>query len=465
MTGGFGDGTVRVWGVRGRAAQKRGALLHRALVEGPCSCIHRLAGGDRGREVRFGRFLRHASVSPAAIFRHAGERTGALAAGRSVVVFQDMSDLVLGGAKRRRQGFGPVGKGGSARGLKLHAALAVDAVTGEVLGLAGGEVWNRTGGTRVTARSRRAPEEKESQVWNDGAVAASLVLAQAASIVVVSDRESDIYADYSRRPANVDLLIRARHNRCLADGGRLYAMLDAMAPAGEPEPVDIPARPGQAARKAKLEVRFGSAEVKAPSSGMPAWCLQQLPESLAIHAVDVRETGAPPGIKPIHWRLISTRPVPSRAAALALVALYRRRWAIEEYFHTLKTGGFDIEAAETGDPRALMALVAAAAVAAVTVMQLLKARDNPQGQAIAAVFESGDRKLIEAVNAGYEGPHPTQRQKNPHPTTSLAYATWVIGRLGGWTGYYDKPGPKTLNRGLQAFHNIKQGAEIHAKDM
>ena len=98
-------------------------------------------------------------------------------------------------------------------------------------------------------------------------------------------------------------------------------------------------------------------------------------------------------------------------------------------------------------------------------LQLLKARDNPQGQAIAAVFESTDCKLIEAISKRYEGPHPTPRQKNPHPKTSLAYATWVIGRLGGWTGYYGKPGPKTLNWGLQAFHNIKQGADIHAKDM
>lgn len=434
-------------------------------MEKPCSCIHSLANGDRSKEVRFWRFLRHDEVSPEAIFGAAGERTGKLAAGRAVVVFQDMSDLVLGGAKRKRQGFGPVGKGGSARGVKLHAALAADAMTGDVLGLTGGAVWNRTGGKRVKARSKRAPEEKESQVWNDGAVAAGRVLAEAASVTVVSDRESDIYVDYARRPANVDLLIRARHDRCLAQGGKLYAALDAMAPAGAAETVDIPAKPGQAARQAKLEVRFTLAQIKAPTTGMPAANLRQLPRSLVIYALDVREISPPPGITPIHWRLISSKPVTTRAAALGLVALYRRRWTIEEYFHSLKTGGFNIEAAETGEPAALMTLVAAAAVAAVTVMQLLKARDNPQGQAIAAVFESTDCKLIEAISKRYEGPHPTPRQKNPHPKTSLAYATWVIGRLGGWTGYYGKPGPKTLNWGLQAFHNIKQGADIHAKDM
>ena len=42
----------------------------------------------------------------------------------------------------------------------------------------------------------------------------------------------------------------------------------------------------------------------------------------------------------------------------------------------------------------------------------------------------------------------------------MAYATWVIARLGGWTGYYGKPGPRVLNRGLQQFHAIKYGATL-----
>ena len=133
-----------------------------------------------------------------------------------------------------------------------------------------------------------------------------------------------------------------------------------------------------------------------------------------------------------------------------MLRLYRMRWTIEEYFNSLKSGGFNIEAADIGEPGAMMTLTAVAAVAAVTVMQLIKARDNPKGQ---------------AINADYEGPNPRPRQKNPHPPTSLAYATWVIGRLGGWTGYYDKPGPKTLNAGLRKFHSIKQGAIMMRKDM
>ena len=439
-------------------------MLHRALVNEPGTCIRRLGGGKRSREIRFTRFLRHPAVTSEAIFASAGERTGVLAAGREVLAIQDTSDLILGGAKRRRQGYGPVGKGGAIRGLTLHAVLAVDARSGEVLGLAGGEVWNRTGG-KVSPHASRRLEDKESLRWITGAETAARVLAKAASITVTADRESDIYEDYARRPANVHLLTRMHHNRCLVDGRKLHDQMDAQQSAGDLETVDIPAKPGQAARQAKLALRFCKVEVKAPHRGMPGAALRRLPPSCTLWAIDIREVGAAEGVTPIHWRLLSTRVVEDRNAALASLRLYRMRWSIEEYFHSLKSGGFNIEEADIADPDPMMVLTAVAAVAAVTVMQLIKARDNPKGQAIAVVFSTLDRKIMAIINADYEGPNPRPRQKNPHPTTSLAYATWVIGRLGGWTGYYDKPGPKTLTAGLRKFEAIKRGAIISRKDM
>jgi hypothetical protein len=67
-----------------------------------------------------------------------------------------------------------------------------------------------------------------------------------------------------------------------------------------------------------------------------------------------------------------------------------------------------------------------------------------------------ERKLpAERVCQSLEG--KTQKQKNPHSKGSLAYATWVFARLGGWTGYYGKPGPIVMLRGLTQFHAIKHG--------
>jgi hypothetical protein len=139
---------------------------------------------------------------------------------------------------------------------------------------------------------------------------------------------------------------------------------------------------------------------------------------------------------------------------------YRKRWIIEEYFRTLKSAGFRIEDARMSDPKAFMNFVALAAIAAVTVTRMLRARDNPSGQALADAFDPDDKSLLLAICKDYEGEAPTQRQKNPHPPDTLAFVTWIIARLGAWTGYYGKPGPATLSRGLRRYHEIKYGAQI-----
>ena len=104
-----------------------------------------------------------------------------------------------------------------------------------------------------------------------------------------------------------------------------------------------------------------------------------------------------------------------------------------------------------------MKLVVAAAILAVTAMQLVKARDGTE-QLLADAFDPDDQPVLEALSLRLEG--ATQRQKNPHPKGTLSFASWVIARLGGWTGYYGKPGPKVINRGLYDFHRIKYGAEL-----
>lgn len=147
----------------------------------------------------------------------------------------------------RWQGYGPVGKGGSTRGLSVHAVLAVDAASGALLGLAGAQIWNRTGGL-VTARRDRRTADKESQRWLDGAEAAGRVLHAARQITVVADRESDIYEGFARRPGNVHLITRAAQDRAVESGERLFAHIDQLPEAGQFTTV-IPAAPGRSPRE------------------------------------------------------------------------------------------------------------------------------------------------------------------------------------------------------------------------
>jgi len=455
------DGGDRIWAgaVWRPSPGKRGARLHAALVAGPGSCIRRLGGT---REMQFTRFLRNGAVTALAMSRHAGALTAQRAAGRDVVAIQDTSELVLGGRRAQSAGYGVVGRGGALSGLLLHPVLAVEAGSGALLGLVSMQVWNRAPGV-VTPRRERMTAAKESQRWLDGAQQAGEILAQAASITVVSDRESDFYELFAERPANVQLIVRACQNRRIElpaqePGDRLlFSFIERQSEEGR-FVVTIPAAPGRKARNAELAVRCAPVILRKPLNGAdPA-----LPATVAVTLVDVRETSAPPdGSEPVHWRLLTTHAVTTLAQARRVIDLYRLRWIIEEFFRTLKTAGFDIEAADIGAPQAMINFVAAATIAAVTVKQLVQARDGNTDQRLTDAFDPDDQPILEAVAAKLAG--KTARQRNPHPNGSLAFAAWVIARLGGWTGYYGKPGPQVMRRGLHDFRAIKYGAalELH----
>ena len=257
--------------------------------------------------------------------------------------------------------------------------------------------------------------------------------------------------------------MRGCQNRLVAAEGMqtsalLFSFIDSMPEQGRFS-VTIAAAPGRKPRAAELAVRFSPVVLRKPLHA-PAG---DLPATMSLTIVDVREISAPADGPPIHWRLLTTRAVNDLGEARRIVGLYRLRWTIEEFFRTLKTAGFDIEEADIGDPKAMMNLVAAATVAAVTVMQLVKARDGTSRQPLTDSFAQEDQRVLEAISAQLEG--NTALQKNPHPKGTLAFAAWVIGRLGGWTGYYGKPGPKVMRRGLDDFRRIKFGATLRLQDV
>lgn len=439
--GSFGDERLR----------KGGAVFLAALAERQTTCVRKL-GGNRAGEVRFGRFLRNPAVTKEEMLVTAGLATGARVGGRRVLVLQDTTELNFAAHAASKRGFGTVGNGIDI-GLFLHPQVVVDALTGGLVGLAGAGILNRTE-RPIRPRRARTLGEKESRRWLEGAETAGRVLAQALEITVVGDRESDIYEEFARRPANVHLLTRAAQDRVIAGGGRLFAFA-----AGLPERtcyrIDVPAKGGRPARKAAVAIGFGAVSIKRPSNGADPG----LPADIPLYVVDVREVDPQAGEKPVRWCLLTTHAVIDLADALRIVGWYRRRWIIEQVFRTLKGQGLAIEESQILDPETLAKLATAALIAAVRVMQLVHARDGATGQVLADAFPADDEPLIEALVAKLEG--KTEKQKNPHPSGTLARVAWVIGRLGGWSGYvgggYKPPGPKTMYDGLLRFDAIKHG--------
>jgi hypothetical protein len=422
---------------------KRGAfLLARLLAIGARAVRVRPLGGDRAGEIRLTRFLRNGSVTLGEMAAQAGRLTSERCQGGDVLVIQDTTVI-------RSEGGG---------GDYLHAVMALDAEDGAILGLVDGQFLQRAGGRKALRRDLPV-EEKESFRWLQGADQAASVCAGAQRITVVSDREGDIYEAFALRPEGVELLVRAAQDRGLGDDGKLFAALDALPEAGRAD-LDLPAQPGRKARTAQLAVRFAVLPLARPNRSFG----KGLPDAVELQCVDVREISPPPGQAGVHWRLLTTHVVDDAAQAWAVVDLYRKRWAIEQLFRTLKTQGFDIEGLRIEDPDPRDKLIMATLIAAVTIQQMVQARDGGPGplRPCTDAFDPEDIPLLEAFCAKLQG--KTERQKNPHPRGSLAYASWVCARLGGWTGYYGKPGPIVMLQGWLEIQAAKRTLSMLRSD-
>ena len=419
------------------------------MVDRQSVCVRRLSGGCRGRIVGFGRFLANGRVTTQSLIEGWGSTSSQACAGRHVLAIQDTSEINFTTTAQHRRGLGETGKGGNVRGVLLHAMLALDAGTGEVLGLVSGQIWTREGRVE-TPHSQRLSSDKESHRWLTTAEAAKGVLVRAAMVTEVSDRESDIYAKWDRVPAaNFHILTRAMSDR-LIEGGKLSTAK--LQPAGEAD-VELRARPGRPARTAHLVARFGQVALKRPQN-----CIEKgLAKTVTVSLVEVLEVGAPADAEPIVWRLLTTHSVQDAAMAWQVVAWYRMRWTIEQFFRTLKQQGLQLEDSQLETAERLMKLTAIAARAACIIMQLVQARDGASAQSAEIAFTPTEIDTLQALVHELEG--KTELQKNPHPPKSLAWAAWIIAKLGGWDGYPKSkpPGPITFRHGLQYFQSIARG--------
>ena len=374
-------------------------------------------------------------------------------AGRRVLAIQDTSEINFSQHKHSKAAFGTAGNGVDPAFL-IHPVLVVDADNGVILGLLDVQLWERHG--PVAQAPTRTTDERESRRWLAGAeAAASLREAGATSVAVIADREGDLYPAFARRPPNVELLVRAQTDRMLATGGHLFSYLDSL-PIAEHFFLDLPAVPGRAARRAKMVLRFGPVHVARPAHSPD----RDLPKSVTLYALDVREIDPPADVEPIHWRLLSSAPIETIAAAHHAIADYRRRWHIEQLFRTVKSQGLGLEESQIEIPAVLRKLAIIALRAAVICMQLVHARAGADRRPATAAFRTDDVELLEAIAPTVDG--RTERLRNPFPPRSLPWAAWIIARLGGWNGARNAkpPGPITMHRGLQCFHAIAHGFRL-----
>jgi hypothetical protein len=416
-------------------------LLARLVSVGQSGISVRRVGGNRAGEMRFTRFLRNVRVRPAEMVATARARTAGLVKGRHILAIQDTTTLR---------------DDGKLHSLNLHPTIAIDAHDGGLLGLVEAVFLSRVGGKKRQS-AKRPFAEKESRRWLDATkTAASLVAAGAACVTVVADREGDIYEEFACRPAETELLIRAHHDRILEDGSTLYESMEDVAELGR-ETIDLPANPGRPARKVVLALRACKVTLVRPKRNHPAEAVK-LPKNVMLTLVEAREVDPPNAVTPVHWRLLTTHMVTTLADACRMTAFYRQRWTIEQVFRVMKTKGFDIEAVRVVEDGPFENLTTATLIAAIQVLQMVRERDGVAGRPLQDAIDPEDQPAMEAICQSLEG--KTEKQKNPHRKGSLAYASWVCARLGGWTGYYGKPGPIVMMQGLRSLKAMLRGWKL-----
>jgi len=352
-----------------------------------------------------------------------------------VLCLQDTTELDFNG--QDIEGLGPLSFEAQ-RGMYLHPTYAVTPDR-EPLGVTDAWMWAR----QAKAADGKRPGPRESLRWVEGyeGVAKIAATLPETRLVYVADRESDI-VELMRRARDlghpVDWLIRSQHNRCLPEGGKLWARTTEGAPMGEIE-FTLPARCGQVARTVRQSVWVRRLAIPDGASGQ-----------LEVTCLVARELEPPKGVKPVEWRLLSNREVDDFAAAVEWIDWYRCRWEIETFFHVLKNG-CRVEALQLGSVARLELALAVYMIVAWRLALLVRlGRTHPELSA---------SELFSEVE--WQGAYILAKKKPPSSPPTLREVIRQIAMLGGFLGRKGdgEPGVKTLWLGFARIRDFVEGTE------
>lgn len=346
------------------------------------------------------------------------------------------------------------------QGLHVHSALAMR-VEGwkedgtpnvSIIGLADQQVWSREGKpkNRGEKRGQRRRRPRESQRWAKVVVDTERP-PEGVRRTFIADRESDIFEVFVRcQSEGWDYIIRSKEPRSLFEENGSIRDVVAGADLLGTKCIHLRAvsatlgRKAMSARNATLEVRSVRVTVKCPVDRRP----QLAP--VTMNVVEVREVGAPAGVDPLHWILLTRWECASLDAAWRVVQTYAARWIIEEFHKSLKTGT-GIEKAQLSTSHAIEALLGVLSIVAVRLTNLkLLARVQPDAP---LPEDALGPEYVEILQAHFG-----------KPATGWTYASVLIAiaRLGGFLGRKSDgmPGWMTIWRGWMRMEAMVEGANL-----
>jgi hypothetical protein len=432
--------------------RRRLLMLARDFYARPSANVPQ-ACGSRARTKAAYRFFDHPKITMQQLLAGHYQATAQRLRHEPVVLaVQDTTSLNYT-AHLATDGLGPIcNRVDGPQGLELHSTLAFT-VQGTPLGLLDVQCWARDARDfgKKTRRKRTPIEQKESYKWLKSYQASAALTAhgRGTQIVSVGDREADIYELFElaeRTERGPQLLVRAEHNRALAqEQERLWPTLQAQPVAGVMA-LEVPRQGNRKARRAQLEIRVAAVSLQAPQGhrGKPP---------VAVWAVLAQERDAPAQVRPLEWMLLTTVPVATIEQAVEKLQWYAQRWGIEVFHRTLKSG-CRIEDRQLGNAERLEACLAIDLVVAWRIHHLTKlGREVPQAPCTVCFEQPQWQSLMIFTD---RNPVP------PREPPTLREATRRVAALGGFLGRKGdgEPGTECLWRGLQRLDDITEACLV-----
>jgi hypothetical protein len=372
-----------------------------------------------------------------------GTRARMAAAPGTVLILHDTTELDYS-KQKTLSSMGQIGNGGG-RGYECHNSLAVDAGSGDLLGLASQILHNRIDKPKgETVEQSRQRLSRESLLWVN-AVEAIGPAPVGCHFIDICDRGADTFEflEYECKHHR-HFVIRSTHSRGLevesVGGPHLLHDLLRSLEAQVGWTVKVSANNQQTARTAKVQCSWVQVKLKSPHVRKG----KHGRKSLDVWAIRVWEIEVPADVtEPLEWLLLTDEAIGDAGEARERVGHYEKRPKVEEFHKGQKTG-LSVEELQLQSQAGLQPLIALLSILAVSLVNARQAARDPK-KAEQPATDYFDPLWVLVLSLW--------RHQEERPLTVREYIL-ALGRLGGHLNRKcdGLPGWMTLWRGTMQLH-------------
>lgn len=402
-----------------RTTARYAEFVKKAYLQ-PATSIYKL-GETKHQSKAYYRLFENDDVDNEKIFQtHQCQVERRIADYDTVLCIQDSSELDYSTSAGGKKGLGRLNYD-ARQGLFIHPTLVVGD-DGIALGVTDNWVWTR--------KTKGEALVKESLRWLEGyqRICELSTHNPQTRHIYVADRESDLLSIITWAAENnhlADYLLRAKHNRVLADGAKLFDQRHAEL-LGEISFV----QPGGHGRKQRDVHQKIYAKRATLASGVKVSII------LAV------EEHPPKGSRAVSWKLLTNRRVEDLTQAVELIEHYRKRWMIETLFNVLKNG-CKVENRHLGTLAGLERMILIYLLISWRIMLMMTLSREAPDISCELLFSKFEWRTAFRVR---------HRKKPPRKAPTLGEMVQTIAEIAGFKAQkkYPHPGVKSLWEGLQA---------------